>query len=102
MGKYVIDDDDDDDDAQRCIYMCGIVALKHCADFFLSSQVVQLQFKVGRPNFSLASIPSKKMCQYVRKVILAQETFWDSFLTVLLNITIVHAVMKIAVLMKCK
>ena len=31
-GKYVIDDDDA---AQRCIYMCGIVALKHCADFSL-------------------------------------------------------------------
>ena len=36
-GKYVIDDDDA---AQRCIYMCGILALKHCADFSLSSQVV--------------------------------------------------------------
>ena len=67
--KYVIDDDDA---AQRCIYMCGIVALKHCADFSLSSQVVQLQFKVGRPNFSFASIPSKNMCQYVSKVRLTQ------------------------------
>ena len=52
--------------------VCGIVALKHCADFSQPSQVVLLQFKMGRPNFSFASIPSKKMCQYLRKVLLTQ------------------------------